>query len=247
MKVIAIIPCRYASTRFEGKPLELILGKPMIQWVYERTKQAADLTDVVVATDDDRIYACVKGFGGRVLMTASTHRSGSDRAAEAAQALGLQDEDIVINIQGDQPAFDPRCLPRLVSPLIQDLQLVMGTLVHRMTDSAEIKDPNHVKCVFDEEHFALYFSRSPIPFGRDGSASFDTFKHLGIYAYRKHFLDHFTSLPRGRLEAIEKLEQLRALEYGYRIKIVETPYDSQEVDRPEDIQKLEAVLGGQNP
>ncbi len=121
MKVIAIIPCRYASTRFEGKPLELILGKPMIQWVYERTKQAADLTDVVVATDDDRIYACVKGFGGRVLMTASTHRSGSDRAAEAAQALGLQDEDIVINIQGDQPAFDPRCLPRLVSPLIQDL------------------------------------------------------------------------------------------------------------------------------
>jgi 3-deoxy-manno-octulosonate cytidylyltransferase (CMP-KDO synthetase) len=247
---VAIIPCRYGSKRFEGKPLTPILDKPMIQWVYERAKQAAILTDVVVATDDERIYECVKDFGGRVLMTAPTHRSGSDRVAEAARALGLKDEDIVINIQGDQPAFDPRSLPGLVSPLIHNPGLVMTTLVYRTTDPAEIKDPNHVKCVFDKEDFALYFSRSPIPFGRDGSERFDIFKHLGIYAYRKHFLERFASLPQGRLEAIEKLEQLRALEHGYRIKVVETPYDSKEVDRPEDIERLEMSLrsyGGPGP
>lgn len=243
MKIAAIIPCRYASTRFEGKPLTLILEKPMIQWVYEKAQQVTVLTDVVVATDDERIYECVKGFGGQVLMTAPTHRSGSDRAAEAAQALGLKDEDIVINIQGDQPAFDPRCLSEVVSPLMEDPELVMATLIYKITDPAEIEDPNHVKCVFNKEYFALYFSRSPVPFGRDGSASFDIFKHLGIYAFRKHFLDSFASLPQGRLEAIEKLEQLRAIEHGFRIKVVETTYDSKEVDRPEDVHKLEAVLG----
>jgi 3-deoxy-manno-octulosonate cytidylyltransferase (CMP-KDO synthetase) len=214
----------------------------MIQWVCEKAQQAAVPTDVVVATDDERIQECVQGFGGRALMTAVAHRSGSDRAAEAAQALGLQDEDIVINIQGDQPAFDPRCLAEVVSPLAEDPKLVMSTLVHKMTDQAEINDPNHVKCVFDEDHFALYFSRSSIPFGRDDSTGFDTFKHIGVYAYRKHFLERFASLPQGRLESIEKLEQLRALEYGYKIKVVETSYDSKEVDRPEDIQRLESVL-----
>jgi len=246
MKVVAIIPCRYASKRFEGKPLSPILGKPMIQWVYERAKQAAILTDVVVATDDERIYGCVEGFGGRVLMTASTHRSGSDRAAEAARMLDLGDDDIVINIQGDQPAFDPQSLSKVVSPLMDDLELVMTTLVYRISDPAEIEDPNHVKCAFDKENFALYFSRSPIPFGPPtaDSVSFDIFKHLGIYAYRNHFLQRFASLPQGRLEAIEKLEQLRAIEHGYRIKVVEILHDSKEVDRPEDINKLEAVLKG---
>lgn len=247
MKIAAIIPCRYASTRFEGKPLTLILGKPMIQWVCEKAQQAEVMTDVVVATDDERIYECVKGFGGQVLMTAPVHRSGSDRAAEAAQALGLQDEDIVINIQGDQPAFDPRCISEVISPLMRDPDLVMATLIYKITDQAEIEDTNHVKCVFDEDHFALYFSRSPVPFGRDDSTSFDIFKHLGIYAFRKHFLERFASLPESRLEAIEKLEQLRALEYGYKIKVVETGYDSKEVDRPEDVHKLEAVLKEQHP
>ncbi|MBW2019509.1 MAG: 3-deoxy-manno-octulosonate cytidylyltransferase [Deltaproteobacteria bacterium] len=244
MKIVAIIPCRYGSKRFEGKPLMAILGKPMIQWVYEKAKQAAILTDVVIATDDERIYRCVQGFGGRVLMTAPTHRSGSDRAAEAAQALGLKDEDIVINIQGDQPAFDPRCLPEVVSPLLEDSHLVMSTLIYKISDPAEINDPNHVKCVFDKDHFALYFSRSTIPCSRDGAVSFDIFKHLGIYAYRKHFLDCFASLPQGRLEAIEKLEQLRAMDHGYRIKVVETRYDSKEVDTPADIGKLEMALRG---
>lgn len=219
----------------------------MIQWVCEKAQQATVLADVVVATDDERIRECVNGFGGRVLMTAQAHRSGSDRVAEAAQALGLDDDDIVINIQGDQPAFDPRCLTEVISPLTEDPGLVMATLIYKINDQAETQDPNHVKCVFDKDHFALYFSRSPIPFDRDGSASFDIFKHLGIYAYRKHFLERFSSLPEGRLETIEKLEQLRALEYGYRIKVVETRYDSKEVDRPEDIHKLESVLKQQCP
>jgi 3-deoxy-manno-octulosonate cytidylyltransferase (CMP-KDO synthetase) len=241
MKIVAIIPSRYGSKRLEGKPLMPIVGKPMIQRVWERAKEATLLADVVVATDDERIYGCVEGFGGRVLMTAMTHPSGSDRAAEAAQALGLEHEDIVINIQGDQPAFDPRCLSEVVSPLIDDLKLVMTTLIYRITDPAEIKDPNCVKCVFDKDNFAIYFSRSPIPFSC-GSEQFDIFKHLGIYAYRKHFLERFASLPRGRLETIEELEQLRAMEHGYRIKVVETRYDSKEVDRPEDIEKIEMVL-----
>jgi 3-deoxy-manno-octulosonate cytidylyltransferase (CMP-KDO synthetase) len=214
----------------------------MIQRVYERVKEAAFLTDVVVATDDERIYACVEGFGGRVLMTAPTHRSGSDRVAEAAQELGLEDEDIVINVQGDQPALDPQCLPEVVLPFTENPEVVMATLVHRIHDLAEIEDPNNVKCVFDKEYFALYFSRSPLPFDRDGSSSLDVFKHIGIYAYRKHFLDKFTSLPQGRLEAIEKLEQLRVIEHGFRIKVVETTHESKEVDIPEDVHKLEAVL-----
>ncbi len=244
MKIVAIIPCRYASKRFEGKPLAPILGKPMIQWVYETAKKADIVSDVVVATDDERIYRCVEGFGGRVLMTAQTHRSGSDRAAEAAQALGLKGQDIVINIQGDQPAFDPRCLSEVVSPLMGDPRLVMSTLVYKITDSAEIKDPNYVKCVFDKENFALYFSRSPIPFGLPAADSkqFDIFKHLGIYAYRKHFLERFAVLGQGTLEAIEKLEQLRAMEHGYRIKVVETRHDSRGVDIPSDIEKLELSL-----
>ncbi len=246
MEVVAIIPCRYDSKRFEGKPLMPIVGKSMIQWVYERAKEAEILSDVVVATDDERILRCVEGFGGRVLMTAHTHRSGSDRVAEAAVRLDLQDEDIVINIQGDQPAFAPRSLSEVVSPLTKAPGLMMSTLVYKIKDPAEIKDPNCVKCVFDKQGFALYFSRSPIPFNRDGLQPVDMFRHLGIYAFRKHFLDRFTSLPLGRLEAIEKLEQLRVLEHGFRVKVVETAYDSKAVDTPSDIQKLEAVLGKEN-
>jgi 3-deoxy-manno-octulosonate cytidylyltransferase (CMP-KDO synthetase) len=242
MKIVAIIPCRYDSARFQGKPLTPILGKPMIQWVYERAKQADILSHVVVATDDDRIYRCVEGFGGRVLMTAQTHRSGSDRAAEAAGKLDLDSEDIVINIQGDQPAFDPRCLSEVVSPLLEDPAVHMTTLIYKIQDPDEIKDPTCVTCVFDSENYALYFSRSPIPFGANDSAPFDLFKHIGVYAFRKHFLDHFASLPQGVLEAVEKLEQLRPIEHGFRIKVVETRYDSIEVDTPLHVQKAEEIL-----
>jgi len=242
MQITAVIPCRYASKRLEGKPLIPILGKPIIQWVYERAGQVALLNDVVVATDDERICACVKGFGGQVLMTSANHRSGSDRAAEAAGVLGLKDEDIVINIQGDQPALDSRSLPEVVAPLRDDPELVMATLIRRMTDPAEMRNPNDVKCVFDKDSFALYFSRSLIPFGREASPSMEVYKHVGIYAYRKRFLDRFNSLPTGRLEAIEKLEQLRVLEHGYSIKVAETAYDSKAVDTPEDIGAVEAFL-----
>ena len=242
MKIVGVIPCRYGSKRFEGKPLVPILGKPMIQWVYERAKDAALLTDVVIATDDDRIQVAVENFGGTVMMTASVHRSGSDRVAEAADQLGLEDQDIVVNIQGDQPAFDQQCLSEVVAPLVDDLDTVMSTLIFKIIDPAELFDSNHVKCVFDHEDFALYFSRALIPFAPKDRIDFDVYKHLGIYAYRKHFLTHFVTLPQGRLEMIERLEQNRVLEYGYRIKVVKTVFDSLEVDRPEDINKLESVL-----
>jgi 3-deoxy-manno-octulosonate cytidylyltransferase (CMP-KDO synthetase) len=248
MKIVAIIPSRGTATRYgANKALAKILDKPMIEWVHRRAKEADILSEVVVATDDKDIYTCVEGFGGRVEMTDSQHRSGSDRVAEAARILGLEDEDIVLNIQGDQPTVDARCLPEVVSPLMEDSELGMATLIYKITNPDEIHDPFHVKCVFDERKFALYFSRSPIPFGRDPSASFDVFRHHGIYAYRNHFLQHFASLPPGELEQIEKLEHLRAMEHGYRIKVVETVYDSIEVDRPEDIQKVEAFLKRRHP
>lgn len=242
MKIIAIIPCRFGSTRFEGKPLISILGKPMIQWVYERAKASDILTDAVVATDDDRIRDCVKDFGGQVLLTATVHRCGSDRAAEASNHLGLDSEDIVINIQGDQPAFDPRSLTHVVTPLRDDASVQMSTLVFKIDNPTEIQDSNCVKCVFDNNHYALYFSRSPIPYGRDQGMAVDVYKHLGIYAFRKAFLDRFASLPEGRLENIEKLEQLRAIEFGYRIKVAKTPFDSKEIDSPSDLKDLEAIL-----
>ncbi len=245
MKIVAIIPCRYGSKRFEGKPLSMILGKPMVWWVYSSVRNADILSDVAVATDDERIYQCVKDFGGRVVMTEPVHRSGTDRVTEAARKLKLEDRDIVINIQGDQPVFDFRCLPEVVAPLLKDEDLDMSTLACKMIDPDEITDPNHVKVIFDQNRYALYFSRSPIPFGRDSSVKFDYFKHLGIYAYRKRSLERFVKLPEGRLEAIEKLEQLRALEYGYRIKVVETVHESMAVDTPDDIAKVEAVLRSQ--
>jgi 3-deoxy-manno-octulosonate cytidylyltransferase (CMP-KDO synthetase) len=246
MKIVAIIPCRYDSTRLRGKSLTPILGKPMIQWVYERAKQADILSDVAVATDDEKILKCVEGFGGQVLMTAPTHRSGSDRAAEAAEKLGLQDEDLVINIQGDQPTFDPRCLSEVVSPILKDPAVHMTTLIYKIQDPAETNDPSCVTCVFDNENFALYFSRSCIPFGMNASVHFDLYKHLGVYAFRKHFLDYFASLPQGTLETIEKLEQLRPMEHGLRVKVVESSYDSIEVDTLSHIQDVEAVLSKQN-
>nr|HID60155.1 3-deoxy-manno-octulosonate cytidylyltransferase [Desulfobacterales bacterium] len=242
MKIVAIIPCRYGSERFQGKPLVPILGRPMIWWVYHRAKDATILNDTVVATDDERILHCVKDFGGKVLMTSSDHRSGTDRVAEAARLLKLNDDDIVINIQGDQPAFDSRCIDQVVGPLLGDRSLEMSTLVYRITNPNEISNPNNVKAIFDLMGYALYFSRSSIPYARDHSLQFDYYKHIGIYAYRKSFLERFISFPQGRLEKIEKLEQLRALEHGHRIKVVETTYDSVEIDVAEDVEKAENAL-----
>jgi 3-deoxy-manno-octulosonate cytidylyltransferase (CMP-KDO synthetase) len=242
MKVVVIIPSRYGSSRFEGKPLALIAGHPMIQWVYERSKQGRNISDVVVATDDKRIFDAVEGFGGNAIMTSAGNPSGTDRVGEAASKMGLAQEDIIINIQGDQPLIDPRCLDSLVAPFFAEPDLVMSTLAYKIVDKREISDPKDVKVTFNNRGNALYFSRSPIPCARDANTQFDTFKHLGVYAYTHRFLDTFRHLSEGVLERIEKLEQLRALEHGYRIRVLVSPYDSPEVDLPEDIQRIEAAL-----
>lgn len=243
MKAVAIIPARYGSTRFEGKPLALICGKCMIQHVYEAASCATHIDQVVVATDDDRIFAAVESFGGRTVMTSQDHRSGTDRVAEAAQQLGLALEDVVINVQGDQPLMDPHCLDEVVSPLLTDPELGMSTLAFRIVNPDEYTNPKDVKVVMDDQGNALYFSRASIPFGRDAGERFDSYKHLGVYAYRRRFLEAFRNLPTGRLEAIEKLEQLRALEYGHPVRVVVTAYDSPEVDLPSDIPHIEKLIG----
>lgn len=242
-KVVVIIPSRYGSKRFEGKPLAAISGKPMIQWVYESALKADYIKKVYVATDDDRIYHAVEKFGGKAVMTSPKNRSGTDRVAEAAGIIGLKADDIVVNIQGDQPLVDSRCFDQVVKPFFHDNELEMSTLAFAIEEKREIIDPKDVKVVFDTHGWALYFSRSTIPYDRDGLDSFDTYKHLGVYAYRKSFLDTFTRLPTGKLEMIEKLEQLRAMEYGHRVLVVVTPYDSPEVDLPEDIIRIEGKMG----
>ena len=242
MKKAAFIPARYLSTRFEGKPLALIAGRPMIQYVYERATRCRALDEVYVATDDQRIFDCVVGFGGKAIMTDEHHQSGTDRIAEAADTVKLADHDIVVNIQGDQPIFQPTIITKLITPLIEDPTLPMSTLMYRIKDDRERHDTNHIKVVVDNKGYALYFSRLTIPFYRDREQRVTHYKHLGIYAYRKNFLVTFTKLPYGVLEGAEKLEQLRALEHGFKIRVVETPFDSTEVDTPEDIKVVEEKL-----
>ncbi|KPA10651.1 3-deoxy-D-manno-octulosonate cytidylyltransferase [Candidatus Magnetomorum sp. HK-1] len=238
MKSAIIIPARFQSSRFEGKPLALIHKKPMIQHVYERCTGSTCTDTVVVATDDERIQKAVESFGGKVIMTATVHNSGTDRLAEAARILNLSSEDIVINVQGDQPLIDPRSLDQVIEPFKSDDQLEMTTLAFRIVDPREKINPKDVKVVFDKNGNALYFSRAPIPFGRDETAD-EMYKHLGVYAYRRRFLDTFHELPQGMLENVEKLEQLRVLENGMQIRIVVTEFDSPEVDIPGDIQRIE--------
>jgi 3-deoxy-manno-octulosonate cytidylyltransferase (CMP-KDO synthetase) len=242
--VIAIIPARYKSNRFRGKPLALIAGKPMIQHVVERAERVSLLSRVVVATDDSRIAECVQAFGGQYVMTGENHVSGSDRLAEAAKLLGISEHDVVVNIQGDQPLFPVEVIEQVAQPLLDDPALPMSTLIYKIVRPEEINDPNHVKTVFDKNNFALYFSRSPIPFQRNpGEKNKPTYyKHLGFYAYRKGFLLSYVALPEGEWERFEKLEQLRALEYGYRVKVVLTEYDSIEVDTPEDLLRVERSI-----
>lgn len=244
MTVAAIIPSRWGSTRFAGKPLALICGKPMIQHVVEQVSLSTAVDVLAVATDDDRIAECVTAFGARAIRTRSENRSGSDRVAEAADRLGLSPSDIVVNIQGDQPLVHPESIDQVIAPLIADETLPMSTLSFRIVRPEEITNPKDVKVVCDRKGFALYFSRSPIPFGRDPGTVYDTYKHLGVYAYRKRFLDVFCTLETGLLERIEQLEQLRALENGYPIRVVQTEHDSPEVDLPSDIGRIEAVLCG---
>ena len=240
MKLVALIPARWASSRFPGKALTPILGRPMIEHVYRRCLTIPGLDEAVVATDSREIHQAVEAFGGRAVMTGSHHLSGSDRLAEAAEILSLADEDIVLNIQGDQPAFDPEQAALAAGPLRSDPGLEMATLALSLSDPEEIASPNHVKVAFNAENFALYFSRAPIPWPRDGEEEY--YKHIGIYAYRVAFLRRFVTLPEGRLERIERLEQLRALENGARIKVLIVDGLSPEVDVPSDVRAAEEAI-----
>lgn len=247
MSITAVIPARYASSRFPGKPLARILGKTMIQRVYERTAQASCIDKVVVATDDHRIAEEVSGFGGEVQMTRVDHETGTDRLAEVTARL---DTELVVNVQGDEPLIDPRMIEAAVAPLAADAQIPMGTLKTPLLTWDEYRDPNVVKVVTDGRGFALYFSRASIPYPRDLSlrdedaapAAFGLFRHVGLYVYRKDFLLEFAALPASPLEKLEKLEQLRALENGYAIRVVETDLVSLGVDTPEDLARVEAYL-----
>lgn len=242
---IAVIPSRFGSKRFNGKPLAQIAGKPMIQRVYEQATRAENIERVIVATDDNRILKLVEDFGGEAVMTSDNLRSGTDRVAETANRLNLGPEEVIVNIQGDQPLFNSSCLDQLVAPFKTDPDLVMSTLAVKLEGKDAAQDPGNVKVTFDNRGFALYFSRSQIPYVRDEGTPVDIYKHLGFYAYKKSFLDTIPSLPHSTLESVEKLEQLRVLEYGFRIKVVITEHDSPSVDRPEDIPPIETRIRNQ--
>jgi len=242
MKTAVLIPARWQSSRFAGKPLALLGGKPVIQHVYEKAIKSPLVDLAAVATDDPRIFEAVEAFGGRAIETRPVHRSGTDRIAEAALTLGLVEDDLVVNIQVDQPLFEPAQIGEVIAPLKEDPSLPMATLIYPIGRPEEISDPNIVKAVFDENRFACYFSRATIPHVRDGGRDPVYYKHHGIYAYRRRFLDIFAALPEGVLERLEALEQLRALEHGYRIKVVESSFDSLEIDTPEDLRRAEAGL-----
>ena len=241
-KVVGIIPARYDSKRLPGKPLVLIQGRPMIQHVYQRATQATTLERLVVATDDPRIQKAVAHFGGEVLMTSPEHQSGTDRVAEAARQLMLTDDAIVVNIQGDEPLLRAEMIDSLVQNLKENSDFPMATLAYPGTDKNDLADPGVVKVVIDARGRALYFSRSPIPACRDRSAPPPYYKHLGFYGYRNGFLQEFTKLSVGVLENLEKLEQLRALEHGFSISVVITPFDSISVDTPEDLVRVQKIM-----
>lgn len=229
-----VIPARYGATRFPGKPLALISGMPLIQRVYERAQKAKQLQQIIIATDDDRIFSASKAFGAHVRMTSLDHRSGTERVAEVAETLS---SPIIINIQGDEPLLHGQMIDDLVQAL-QDSEVPMATLASKVTDIERIHDQDIVKVVVDKDGYALYFSRSPIPF-----RSADHFhQHIGIYGYQREFLMKFCGLPFSRLEASEGLEQLRALENGHRIKIVPTPFQVLSVDTPQDIIAVEQFI-----
>lgn len=234
-----IIPARYASTRFPGKPLADINGKPMIWHVYERACRCAHLNQVVVATDDQKIEHTAKSLGIPVVMTRSDHISGTDRILEAAIKLQVPEDSIIVNIQGDEPALHPEMISELIRPF-SDFNIYVTTLA-RMMDATSAQSPDVVKVVLDRNNNALYFSRAPIPYPREKESSL-FHAHIGLYGFRYSALKNFVSWPPGRLEAIEKLEQLRLLENHIPIHVVITSHISIGVDRPEDIEKVKKLL-----
>jgi len=238
VSAIAIIPARYQSTRLPGKALEDIAGRPMIEHVYRRAAAATSVTRVIVATDDRRILEAVQRFGGEAVMTAASHQSGTDRLAEVAATL---DGDVIVNVQGDEPLLAPETIDAAVAPF-SDPSLEMSTLRRRIVDPAELQNPNVTKVVVDQDGFAMYFSRAPIPFTRPGQPSVDAWAHIGLYVYRRETLLRLAALPQTALERAEALEQLRALEHGIRIKAIETTHDTIGVDTREDLERVRALL-----
>jgi 3-deoxy-manno-octulosonate cytidylyltransferase (CMP-KDO synthetase) len=244
LDIVAVIPARFASTRFPGKPLADIDGRPMIEHVYRRAAASPVVSRVIVATDDLRIATRVAEFGGNVKLTRVTHQTGTDRLAEVAASLEC---DIVVNVQGDEPLLDPRAISELVTPF-EHPSVSITTLYRRILKPDELSNPNIVKVVLDRGGFALYFSRAPIPYARDPRGGWPPmFRHVGVYAYRRSTLLVLASLEPTPLERSESLEQLRALEHGIRIKAVETSYDSIGVDTPDDLEQVRRLLTAGRP
>jgi 3-deoxy-manno-octulosonate cytidylyltransferase (CMP-KDO synthetase) len=248
-RILGVIPARFASSRFPGKSLATIAGKPMLQHVYERASQARYLSKLIVATDDERIYKAARSFGAAVVMTRSDHLSGTDRVAEAASG---DHASVIVNIQGDEPLIDPAAIDAATLALLDDPDVPMATLKKAIEDHREINDPNVVKVVTNLAGDAIYFSRCAIPYQREGPFARDDghavrhngvhYKHLGLYVYRREFLLAYSGLPVGPLERMERLEQLRALENGHRVRVVETEYESLGVDTPEDLERVSSLF-----
>jgi len=245
MKIIGIIPARYESSRFPGKPLAMILGKPMIQHVYENASKTISLNELIVATDDLRIFECVEKFGGKVVMTGKDHQSGSDRCNEVLELLISKKHyfDVAINIQGDEPFIEPEQLEMIVQSFAEDASVEISTLIKKIHRTDELFNPNVVKAVVNHKGDALYFSRSPIPFMRDLDQAqwishHSYYKHIGIYGFKTDVLQQITGLKKSGLEKSENLEQLRWLENGFKIKTKLTTIENIAIDRPEDLKKI---------
>ncbi|MBE3144233.1 MAG: 3-deoxy-manno-octulosonate cytidylyltransferase [Planctomycetes bacterium] len=245
MKIIGILPARYGSSRLEGKPLKDICGKPMIQYVYAAAQKARLLTQVVVATDDQRIVDAVEKFGGQACLTSANHKTGTDRIAEVARNM---EADTVVNIQGDEPLLDPRQIDEVIQPMIDDRTLKACTLCRPIQSKADLKNPNVVKVVFDLHGNALYFSRSLIPYPRKAQGH-RAYEHIGIYVYSKDFLLQYVQTPQTPLEISESLEQLRILENGVRLKVVVTQYEytGLSVDTAEDLEAVRKIIEARQP
>lgn len=242
MKTICVIPARYASTRLPGKPLKDICGEPMICRVYERASKAKLIDKAIVATDDERIYNAVKAHNGEVVMTRADHPTGTDRLAEVAQKFN--DVDLIVNVQGDEPLIEPQLIDDLIK-LFNDETLQMATVATELTEESEINNPNNVKVVTDLNDNALYFSRSVIPYPRNKNKS-PIYKHIGIYAYRREFLLKYAKMSPTALEQSESLEQLRALENGYKIKVLHSNFKFIGVDTEEDLQLVNEIYRSEN-
>lgn len=242
MKAIGVIPARYGSTRLPGKALALLNGVPLIQHVYEQARQAKRLSEVLVATDDERIRQAVAAFGGQAVMTSSTHRSGTDRVAEAVRPLDAQ---VVLNIQGDEPLIHPDAIDQVADFLLAHRAVPMATVITTLTSAEDLRNPNVVKVVVDQDGYAMYFSRAPIPYVRQETGKSHVYwKHLGLYGYQREFLLRFPHLPPTPLEQAEGLEQLRALEHGFKVKVLETAHDTIGVDTADDLKRVEKLLTG---